>query len=342
MLKSFIDAHVHLNTTSRAKMELALRHNAAFLSINTDIPDFDSLSKQQQTVLELQKLYPGRVLHITSFDNRYWNTSKWLAHVLRQINDGISKGAVGVKMWKNIGMDKELTDANGRFVMMDDERFDPLYKFLIQKNMLLIGHQGEPRNCWLPLDEMTVNSDRAYFKAHPEYHMYLHSEYPSYEEQMQARNRVLEKHKALRFVGLHLFSMEWDLAEVAKLLDRFPNTMTDLAERVCHVQLQAREDHQKVRDFFMQYQDRIIYGTDVIDDGTLSEVELNDRFSDLWQRHWDFFATDKVLTAPEFDGEFRGLALPGEVLNKIFMDNAVKTYGFDKEIFNPLNKVTMK
>lgn len=342
MLKSFIDAHVHLNTTSRAKMELALRHNAAFLSINTDIPDFDSLEKQEQVILELQALYPGRVLHITSFDNRYWNKDKWLAHALRQINAGISKGAVGVKMWKNIGMDKALRDEKGRFVMMDDERFDPIYKFLIEKNILLIGHQGEPRNCWLPLEEMTVKSDREYFAKHPEYHMHLHPEYPSYEEQMQARNNVLEKHKALKFVGLHLFSMEWDLGEVASLLDRFPNTMTDLAERVCHAQLQARDDHQKVRDFFMRYQDRIIYGTDVIDDGTLSDKELNDRFSDLWQRHWDFFASDKILTAPEFEGEFKGLALPQEVLSKIFRDNAVNTYGFKKDILTQLDKVTTK
>lgn len=337
MLKPFIDAHVHLNTTSMAKMELALQRGAAFLSINTDIPMFDSLHEQEQVILKLKREYPGRVFHITSFDNKYWNTDRWLSHVLHQIQEGIANGAVGVKMWKNIGMDKNLTDKSSRFVMMDDERFDPIYEFLVQQELPLLGHQGEPRNCWLPLDEMTVNSDREYFRRNPQYHMYLHPEYPSYEEQMKARDHVLEKYPDLKFVGLHLFSMEWDVDQVASLLSRFPNTMTDLAERICHVQLQARDHHQKVRNFFIRYQDRIIYGTDVIDDGTLSDRQLCDKFSDLWQRHWDFFASGNTLDAPEFEGKFQGLHLPEEVLNKIFFTNAAKTYGFTK---NPLTHQT--
>lgn len=47
--------------------------------------------------------------------------------------------------------------------MVDDDHMDPIYDFMAQNNVLLIGHQGEPRNCWLPLDEMTVDSDRNYF-----------------------------------------------------------------------------------------------------------------------------------------------------------------------------------
>lgn len=328
MLKQFIDAHVHLNTTSRAKMELALKYNVSFLSINTDIPFFESLDDQKNTVLALQQEFPDRIIQITSFDTRYWNTEKWLPHALEQIKDGISKGAAGVKIWKNIGMDENVKDLDGNFVMLDDKRFDPLYQYLVDNDILLIGHQGEPRNCWLPLEEMTVDSDRDYFSGHPEYHMYLHPEFPAYEKQMEARDHVLSKFPELKYVGLHLFSMEWSIDEVAKRLEMFPNTKTDLAERICHVQLQAKDNWEKVRDFFITYQDRIIYGTDVIDDGSMSDGELITRFESLWQGHYDFFATGKTLTAPEFKGAFKGLQLPEEVVHKIFVQNAVDTYGF--------------
>ncbi|MGI0106944.1 hypothetical protein [Salinimicrobium sp. WS361] len=60
----------------------------------------------------------------------------------------------------------------------------------------------------------------------------------------------------------------------------------------------------------------------------MNDEEISARFEGLWQAHWDFFATSKELTAPEFDGSFKGLALPPEVLEKIFRDNAIKTYGF--------------
>ncbi len=328
MLDHFIDAHVHLNRRSLAKIELARKWNVKFLSINTDIPFFETLKEQEAVIHELQEQYPEGIKFITSFSTEFWNTDQWLPHALEQIKKGIANGAVGVKIWKNIGMDLSLKDKNGDFVMLDDERFDPIFEYLVKNQILLIGHQGEPRNCWLPLDEMTVISDREYFSKHPEYHMYKHLEYPSYESQMEARDHVLKKFPDLKFVGLHLFSMEYSLDEVAKRLEHFPNSKTDLAERICHVQLQAMRDWEKVRSFFIKYQDRIIYGTDVIDDGSMNDEQLVKRFKDLWQAHWNFFATSEDMTAPEFEGTFKGLALPEEVLIKIFRDNAKATYGF--------------
>lgn len=328
MQKPFIDAHVHFNSGSLEKLGLAEKYDMAFLSINTDIPFFEPLETQEEVVQNLKKTASGRLLHICSFHNGYWNTEKWLPHVLQQIKNGIRNGAVGVKLWKNIGMDPELKDRDGQFVMIDDPRFDPVFEYLSKHNILLIGHQGEPLNCWLPLEEMTMNSDREYFGAHPEYHMYLHPDFPDYQQQMAARDHMLQKHPELHYVGLHLFSMEWNLKEVGKRLDQFPNTMTDLAERICHVQFQALSDRDAVRSFFIKYQDRIIYGTDVIDDGTRSATELARHFESLWENHYTFFATDQTLTVPEFEGSFRGLELPETVLEKIFYKNAVKTYGF--------------
>ena len=87
-----------------------------------------------------------------------------------------------MKFWKNIGMD--LKDAEGRFVAIDDSRFGALIDFITDQGVPIIGHVGEPRNCWLPLSNMTVKTDRAYYEGHPEYHMYLHPEYPSYEHHL--------------------------------------------------------------------------------------------------------------------------------------------------------------
>ncbi|AGA76451.1 amidohydrolase family protein [Echinicola vietnamensis] len=327
MIRPFIDAHVHLNTTSIEKMEKALEYGASFLSINTEIPFFDSIEGQQEVLKQLDSQYPNRIKFVTSFSTEGINEEGWAAAVIAQIKRGLDKGAAGVKIWKNIGM--ELQDNAGRFIMIDDDRLRPVLDFLEQEGILLIGHQGEPKNCWLPLEEMTVDSDRSYFSSHPEYHMHLHPEYPSYQAQMDARDRVLERHPALQFVGLHLLSMEWSIDEVSKRLDKYPNLMTDVAERVCHLQLQAQGRWEEVRAFMIKYQDRIMYGTDVIDDGSFGDQGVADRFEQLWNFHWDFFATENVLEAPEFAGEFRGLGLPEEVLQKLFYTNAARVYGFD-------------
>jgi hypothetical protein len=326
MIRPFIDAHVHLNTTSLEKMEKAIERDAYFLSINTDIPFFISLDEQKEKVLSLAQLYPHRVKFITSFSVDGWADKGWSEKAINQIAVGLESGAVGVKIWKNIGM--ELKDDNGDFVMIDHPRFDPLFDFLDRKKILVVGHLGEPKNCWLPLNKMTVDSDRKYFSQHPEYHMHLHPEYPSYVEQMEARDNRLKKHPNLKFIGLHLASLEWSVAEVAKWLDTFPLAQVDLAERVCHLQYQVLQDRAAVRNFMIRYQDRIIYGTDVIDDGQLSPRQIADRFDSFWNFHWEFFATGHVMQAPEFKGMFRGLNLPKAVLDKIFYRNAANIYGF--------------
>lgn len=326
MLSRFIDAHVHLNTTSTEKMELALKNNVSFLSINTNIPFFESIEDQEKVILDLKEKYPGMIQYITSFDFRDWGKDHFAQGAIAQIKRGLANGAVGVKIWKDVGF--ELHDPSGSFVMIDNPVFDPIFKFLEENDILLIGHQGEPRNCWLPLQEMTVDSDRNYFREHPEYHMFLQKEYPTYDQQMQARDNMLKKFPQLKYVGLHLFSMEYSIEEVAKRLDIYPNTQTDLAERVVHLQLQAKDNWQAVREFCIKYQDKIMYGTDVIDDGSTPSTQIAERLEHLWNFHFRFFATNETLEAPEFEGRFKGLDLPKECLEKIFYSNAKRTYKF--------------
>ncbi|MEX1122242.1 MAG: amidohydrolase family protein [Balneolales bacterium] len=319
-----IDAHIHYNFNRTSLLDQAQEDDFSFITINTDVPFFPSINEQQLIAQHQEKAFPDLMCHIATFSVVNWEDDHWQEHTIKALQQEIDGGAVGVKVWKNIGMD--LTDQNGQMVMINDPRFDPILNFLEENNIPVLGHLGEPKNCWLPVEQMTVTQDKDYFSEHPEYHMHLHPEYPSYEDQINARDHMLEKHPDLRFVGAHLASLEWDVDEVAKRLDKFPNLAVDLAERICHLQYQAVTDHQKVLDFMVNYQDRIIYGTDVIDDGTMSDQELRNHIHALWLAHWEFFTTSKTLTAAEVPVSFKGLKLPQEIIEKIYYKNALKWY----------------
>jgi predicted TIM-barrel fold metal-dependent hydrolase len=173
---------------------------------------------------------------------------------------------------------------------------------------------------------MTVNNDRTYFKNNPEYHMYLHPEYPSYEDQINARDRLLEKHPDMRFVGAHLGSLEWDVRELATRLEKFPNMAVDMAARIPHLQHQTRLDREKVRQFFIDYQDRIIYATDSgISENSNPENERKD-LHNTWLNDWRYFVGDSTMTSPYVNGEFQGLKLPKKVIDKIYRENAKKWF----------------
>jgi len=320
-----IDAHVHFNTVRNPLFNYGSAHNFRFISINTDMPFFPSLEAQEKTNLQLMQTQGQQLNFFTSFSCANWNDKNWHATAIEKIKRSVKLGAKGVKVWKNIGM--ALKDDEGNFVSIDHPRFDSVFYFLEENDIVLLGHIGEPKNCWLPLDEMTVVSDKDYFSEHPEYHMYRHPECLGYDAHLKACDAMLLKHPQLRYVALHLASEEWNTDNVAHFLDRFPNAMVDLAERICHLQHQAVTDWQKVNYFLIKYQDRIIYGTDCVDDNSLTDEELVKKMDARYRMHWKFFTGCEIMCAPKVSGEFKGMELPLEAVEKIYHKNATNTYG---------------
>lgn len=318
------DAHTHVNTHNTVLVNFAKSNNMGLLSINVDVPDFPTLEQQQEFTTGHSKSNPGHFFFITSFRIADIDEPGWLEKTITGIEDAFQQGAVGVKVWKNIGM--EYKDKQGEFVMIDDPRLDPVFDFITKKNKTLLGHLGEPKNCWLPVEEMTVNNDKEYFRHHPEYHMYLHPEYPTYQKQIDARDHMLEKHPDMRFVGAHLASLEWSVDEIAERLDRFPNLAVDMAERISHLQYQTVSEHEKVRDFFIRYQDRILYATDITTDDSMPPEAVQTNAYSIWLNHWKFFVSDEIMEAPEVPEKFRALHLPKEVIDKIYSSNFKKWY----------------
>lgn len=319
-----VDAHVHYNTDRAALLELAEDENFRFVSINSDIYFFPSIQDQEKIIHNQQQRFGHRLDYICTFSAADFNEPGWTERVIQTIQKSITKGAVSVKIWKNIGM--EVRDTSGKLVMIDDPRMDPVFKFMVENNIRFTGHQGEPKNCWLPVEQMTVKQDRDYFVLHPEYHMYLHPEFPSYEQQIEARDHVLDKFPDLQFCGAHFASVEWSIEEIGKRLDKYPSMMVDTAERICHLQHQSVSRYNEVRNFFLKYQDRIIYGTDIIDDGTKNDQELKDHLKAIWERHWKYFTTTSLQTSPKVSEPFYGLGLPAEVVEKIYFKNAKRFY----------------
>lgn len=319
-----IDVHAHQCTDRPGFVEQARKDNFVLLSLNTEVPDYPPIDSQQYYVLQLRHRYPNDIYDITTFETATMDQPGWVDRQLAYLKRSFDSGAVGIKVWKNIGM--SLKDKNGRFIMIDDTVFDPIFDYLEKNDIPVIGHIGEPKNCWLPLDSMTTNNDRSYFAAHPQYHMYLHPEYPSYDTIIRSRDHLLEKHPYLRFTGAHLGSLEWDVDEIAKRLDRFPNMCVDPAERLGQLEYQSIRDWQKVHDFFIKYQDRIMYGTDLEDNWTEAPDYIGRHAHELWLRDWQYFTSGDSLSSPFVNSKFKGLALPKSVIDKIYYTNAENWY----------------
>ena len=323
-----VDSHVHLTEDiDTAFINQAEADNFRLLTINVYSSPGDPIEDQQDFAINLINAHPGRLAYATTFSLKNYNEPGWQSEVIAYLKNSFAKGAVAVKVWKNVGM--QLRDKKGQLVFVDDPKFDTIFNFLAVNHIPLIGHLGEHKNSWLPLDKMTVKNNHDYAAAHPEEYMYLHPDRPSYEYYIKVRDHMLDKNPNLQFIGAHLGSLEWSVAELGKTLDKYPNMAVDMAERISHLQYQAKTNWQGVHDFFIRYQDRILYGTDMRHDAMdivnkhITTAEgLRKHAHETWLRHWRFFTSNEKMKAPEVEGEFDGLKLPREVIDKIYYKNA--------------------
>lgn len=316
-----IDAHTHFETDNSVFLKLAQEDSFQFLSITTYSHSRELIDQQLNHAIGLKENNPSNFNFTTTFSMEDFDSPNWEENVITKLKEDFNKGAIAVKVWKDIGM--VFKDKDGSFIMIDDTRFDKILNFIASEGKTLVAHIAEPRNCWLPIDSMTVNNDKKYFKNHPEYHMFLHPNYPSYEELIKHRDNMLAKHPNLRVVGCHLGSIEWDTDKLALRLDQYPNFSVDLAARICHFQVQDRE---KVRDFVIKYEDRILYGTDIEVHEEAVQEDSFEQSHEIYLDDWEYFTTDHTMSNDNVAKPFQGLSLPESVIRKIYFENAKKSY----------------
>lgn len=332
------DAHVHANADDRVFLDIAAKDGFELLSINVDYPDFPPLGLQAQVAHKLLAADPQRFHFATTFSMKSFGSPQWTADTIKHIDAEIAAGALAVKVWKNIGMVEK--NAQGHLIMLDDAGFDAVMKHLEERRIPLIAHQAEPKNCWLPLEAMTTENDRSYFREHPEYYMYLHPEQPTYEELIAARDRFVARHPQLKFIGAHMGSLEWSVDELGKFLDAYPNATVDTAARMSQVQYQSNADHDKVRRFFLKYQDRILYGSDLTEEPpnpaerALNPPVTRGQFAaeadGFWRSDWIYLATSHRQHIEAIKADVEGLALPKLVIDKIYFSNARRVLGLSR------------
>lgn len=318
-----IDAHMHYADDDPDFLALLADYDLKFLNIcfvkeiNVDWRDQAALYR------EMSQQFPNRFAWCTSFTLPDFVNPNWHDETIASLDADFAEGAIACKVWKNVGM--ELRKPDGSFVMPDDPIFDPIYEHIASRNKTLLTHIAEPIACWQPLTG--DNPHMAYYRDNPEWHMYNRPEYPSHAQLIAARDNIVAKHPKLRVVGAHLGSLEFDVDEVATRLDKYPNFAVDISARLIDLAIQPTD---KVRNFFLRYADRILYGTDVVMRQRPSAMQPEERANALqrlrenFETHFAFFNDDKPMQVR--DRATKGIKLPQDTLQQLYVNSAQEWY----------------
>jgi predicted TIM-barrel fold metal-dependent hydrolase len=317
-----IDSHIHFFGDHADCIEQLDEMNLMLLNVCVAHAPV-SWHDQREGYQKLAQSYPHRYAWCTSFDPPDFSDPDYVDRTVEQLQRDFKAGAVACKFWKNIGM--EIRKPEGDFLMIDDPFFDPIYEYLVKSDRPALMHIGEPLACWQPLDEQSPHF--SYYSQHPEWHMYGRPDRPSHAQLMNARDCVLERYPKLRVVGAHLGSLEHDVAEVARRLDRYLNFTVDTSARILDL---VSQDPEEVRKFFLRYQDRILFGTDIVVRKPLSSMTAEQRTEALqdlkstYELALSFFQSKERFVYQ--NREILGLGLARAVVEKLMLKNAASCY----------------
>ena len=265
--------------------------------------------EQQRDAASLRQRYPGRVAFAATFSVENFFDPGWSSGTPSCIDAGaVAQGAVGVKIWKNIGM--ALRDARrplrhaGRHALRARHRAGSS-----SDHIVLLGHQAEPLNCWLPLrEDDRALGPRVLQRASAVLHV------PPSRDALSRRQSLLRaiaccaRTPRSRFDAVHLASPRVGRRQGRRISRALPRrARVDVAARLVHLEYQAATDRAKVRRFLIRYQDRVLYGSDDAygpDDRTAAVADVHDG----WLEDWRFLASTDHMHSRRLRRAFPGAA----------------------------------
>ncbi len=235
------------------------------------------------------------------------NREDFAHRVVLQLEEAKRLGLCGLKIFKQLGL--EYRNADGSLKRIDDPLLDSIWQACGRLKFPVIMHTADPSAFFQPIDLQNERYEE--LARHPEWH-FPADRFPKREELHAARDRVFARHPHTTFIAAHMANDGEDLSQTASLLDRFPNVYVEIASRISEL---GRQPYSS-REFFLKYQDRILFGTD----GPWPET----RYSSYWrflETQDEYFPYSEKPFPPQGFWRIYGIFLPDEVLKKIYYQN---------------------
>jgi predicted TIM-barrel fold metal-dependent hydrolase len=266
--------------------------------------------KLQGLLDKMVKPYPDRFVVFAQYDWSKIDDANFSTEMVAQLDDSVRRGARGLKVLKDLGLG--VRDRTGKLIAIDDPRLDPVWEECGRLGIPVAIHSTDPEAFFTPIDNHNERYEELI--SNPSWSFYG-PKFPTKETLLKQRNHVFEKHPNTTFIALHVANWPENLEAVSGWLDKYPNMYVEFGAREAELGRQPR----RARKFFVDYQDRILFGTDSEPEEAMYAnyfrwLETGDEYFPYWgypgQGRWEIY----------------GMELPDGVLEKVYHKNADKIF----------------
>ena len=217
-------------------------------------------------------------------------------------------GAQGLKIWKPFGL--HVRDHHGQVVKVDDARLSPIWEAASELGLPVLIHVADPVAFFDPIDESNERWEE--LGKHSDW-AFTSPPFPPFLEILNGLKNLVTRHPATVFIGAHVGCYSENLGWVGQMLDECPNYFIDISARLGEL---GRQPYS-ARKFLIQYQDRILFGSDM--GPNLDAYRLYYRFLESDDEYFNYNTTDVPAQGRWY---VCGMYLPDDVLRKIYSENA--------------------
>lgn len=301
-----IDIHSHQALTDPARIDKLVKEmDEINLQVMVNLSGSTG-ERLKQLVTAMKGRYPKRFVIFANIDFSDLDTPGFGQRAAARLAEDVKNGAQGLKIFKQFGMDTKYK--NGERLKVDSPELDPVWEKCAELNLPILIHTAEPSAFFDPIDkdnERWLELKQFPQRARPP------AQYPTFETLMTERDNVIARHPKTKFVFAHMAYHGNDLARLGRMFDKYPNFNVDVAAVLAEI---GRQPYT-ARDFFIKYQDRLVFGKDIYEPTEyhyyFRVFETKDDYIPYYRRRHAFW-------------RMYGLYLPDEVLKKIYYKNSLR------------------
>ncbi len=301
-----IDIHSHHRITPDNVQQTIDEMDALNLRVLVNLSGGSGDGLRQAVEVLRGSKYPDR---FRVFANVNWSGAGapgWKDKEVAALEQAIADGAIGLKVAKNLGLSARKAD--GSRLKVDDPDLDPIWQTAARRNIPVIIHVADPAQFFAPVNhhnerwlELAIFPGREYPKETN----------PSFEELMGERDRMFARNPNTRYINAHFGWHGNDLGRAARHLDSLPNVVLEVGA----VLYEFGRQPQAAREFFIKYQDRVLFGKDAY---APSEFPYYWRVFETGDEYFDYYRDYHAFW------KLYGMDLPDDVLRKLYYRNALR------------------
>ena len=324
----FIDVHSHhwdmpiqdLSTlvSEMDSLNMAYLINLSGSGLATFFGKHDLMEKNlTSSIKNVKENFPKRFGVFFNINFNRIDDENFKSNTTLLINDAVNQGAIGLKVYKNLGLN--LRDSKGKRVPVDDERLSFIWEECAKLNIPVLIHSGEPKAFFDPIDKF----NERWLHAREKPNSFRSSDqYPAFDKVMLEQHNMFRKHSKTTFINAHFGWYANDLSKLSKILDELQNVSVEFGAVINELGRQPRA----AKKFFIEYQDRILFGKDIYKKDEyyiyFRVLETSDEYIQYYRKRHGLW-------------RLYGMDLPDDVLKKIYYQNALKMFpSIDKSLFN--------